>query len=252
FYERRTWNDRCGSQASETNETNANAQRRHRAEKTEEQCNSRRKRDATAHHQCRLKSRFLNLVYNFSENTNNDNYSILHKIHSNNYSHCSYCNVLKFPNKSPGMCCRNGKVILAERHIPPSLQRLFYEQDDISKHFHDNIRIYNFAFVFASIGICFDHKLANARAEVYTFCVQDSFYHCIESLLPNLNSEPHYLQIYIWDTKHELHHQMNAIPNSQLNHAIVHELKTMLNKLNPYVSHLRYILELPKKNIANL
>ncbi|CAG8730463.1 6765_t:CDS:2 [Acaulospora morrowiae] len=64
--------------------------------------------------------------------------------------------------------------------------------------------------------------------------------------------QPRYLQMYIWDTKHELHHRMNAILNFQLNHAIVHELKTMLNELNPYVSHLRYISELPKKNIANL
>ncbi|CAG8662129.1 8035_t:CDS:2, partial [Acaulospora morrowiae] len=150
---------------------NANAQRRHRAGETEEQHNSRCKRDATAHRQRRLKPRFLNLACNFSENTNNDNHPIPHKIHSNNYSHCSYCNALKFPNESPGMCCRN---------------------------------------------------------------------------------EPRYLQMYIWDTKHELHHRMNAILNFQLNHAIVHELKTMLNELNPYVSHLRYISELPKKNIANL
>ncbi|CAG8560779.1 12772_t:CDS:2 [Acaulospora morrowiae] len=109
---------------------NVNAQRRHRAEETEEQRHTR----------------------NFSENTNNDNHSIPHKIHSNNYSHCSYCNMLKFLNKNPGMCCRNGK-------------------DDISKLFHDNIRIYNSAFAFASVGIHFDHELANAGAGVYTFRV---------------------------------------------------------------------------------
>jgi hypothetical protein len=142
--------------------------------------------------------------------------------------------------------------VLAELDAPMLLQYLFSSPDDIAKDFRDKIRLYNSAFTFASVGARFDHELANAKAGVYTFRVQGSIYHRIGSLLPEPGSEPHYLQMYIWDTQRELHHRINTIPNSNLSQVIVEDLKAMLNEVNPYVTNFRYISDLPTENIRNL
>ncbi|CAG8749763.1 4352_t:CDS:2, partial [Acaulospora morrowiae] len=156
------------------------------------------------------------------------------------------------PTESPEMCCSNGKVVLMEPTIPPLLYHLFTSQDDIAKNFHDKIRFYNSAFTFASVGIRFDRELTNAKNGIYTFCVQGSFYHRIGSLLPEARSNPHYLQMYIYDTQHELHHRTNAIPNSNLNPAIVEDIKAILDEVNPYSINFRYISNFPEEDIKNL
>ncbi|CAJ0764992.1 15615_t:CDS:2, partial [Entrophospora sp. SA101] len=45
-------------------------------------------------------------------------------------------------------------------------------QNDIAKHFWDNIHLYNSTFTFTSVGVRIDHELANANTGVYTFYVQ--------------------------------------------------------------------------------
>ncbi|CAJ0765654.1 20582_t:CDS:2, partial [Entrophospora sp. SA101] len=138
----------------------------------------------------------------FSEDAN---VPILHQINVTSSTTCSHCNAFKFPPESPGMCCSNGKVILAEPNVTLLLQNIF----------------------------------------------SGSFYHRIGQLLPEPGSQPHYLQIYVWDTQHELHHQANVVPNSNLNSTILQSLKDMLDETNPYVTNFQYISNLPAENIGN-
>ncbi|CAG8751599.1 9696_t:CDS:2, partial [Acaulospora morrowiae] len=191
-------------------------------------------------------------LYNFARNFSEDTNTNKHQIDFNNNTICSHCNALKLPTESPGMCCSNGKVLLAEPNVPLILQHFFSGQNNITKDFLNKIRLYNSAFTFASVGVMFDRDLANARAGIYTFRVQGSFHHRIGSLLPEHSSEPHYLQMYIYDTQHELQHRINAIPNSNLNLDIVQALKIMFDEVNPYVINFRYISDLPAKDIENL
>ncbi|CAG8842853.1 31840_t:CDS:2, partial [Gigaspora margarita] len=123
---------------------------------------------------------------------------------------------------------------------------------NIAKNFKYKIWAYNSAFTFTSTGAKLDNNLANAQSSVYTYCVQGSFYYRIGSLLPENAINSQYLQMYVWNTQHELDHQMNVIPNSKLNTALIQSLKTMLDKVNPYVINLRYISKLLTENIANL
>jgi len=234
----------------ERKEADADRQRRNRGKETDEQHQKRHQQDAKAHHQQRINNPQLhNFAQDFSENAN---VSILHQINVTSSNTCSHCNAFKFPTESLGMCCSNGKVILAEPNVPLLLQNLFSGQDNIAKHFRDNIRLYNSAFTFTSVGVRFDHELANANTGVYTFRVQGSFYHRIGQLLPEPGSQPHYLQMYVWDTQHELHHRANVVPNSNLNSTILQSLKDMLDETNPYVTNFRYISNLPAENIGNL
>ncbi|CAG8829924.1 4452_t:CDS:2, partial [Gigaspora margarita] len=177
---------------------------------------------------------------------------IPHRINSKNYVNCNHCNALKLPSESPGMCYSNGKVMLVAPDVPPFLNHLLTSQNDIAKNFRYKIRAYNSVFTFTSTSAKLDNNLANAQSGVYTYCVQGSFYYRIGSLLPENAVEPRYLQMYVWDTQHELDHQTNVIPNSGLNPALIQSLKTILDKVNPYVINLRYISRLPTENIANL
>ncbi|CAG8799991.1 22414_t:CDS:2 [Dentiscutata erythropus] len=136
------------------------------------------------------------------------------------------------PMESPGMCCSNGKVILAEPVIPLFLQQLFSNQDEIASEFCYKAQLYNLAFTFTSVGVHIDRNLANARDE--------------------LGSEPQFLQMYIWDTQNKMHHQTNVIPTSNLNLSTMYTLKTMLDNVNPYVTNFCHISNLPIETIKNL
>ncbi|CAG8655944.1 6445_t:CDS:1, partial [Acaulospora morrowiae] len=220
---------------------------------TVRQRQQRRQSDAAAHRQRYTNNPQLHkFTLKFSEDTDVGNYFASHRIDVTNSTICNHCNALKLPTESPGMCCSNGKVVLMEPTIPPLLQHLFTSQDDIAKDFHDKIRFYNSAFTFASVGVRFDRELANAKNGIYTFRVQGSFYHRIGLLLPEAGSNPHYLQMYIYDTQHELHHRTNTIPNSNLNPAIVEDIKAILDEVNPYSINFRYISNFPEEDIKNL
>ena len=65
-------------------------------------------------------------------------------------------------------------------------------------------------------------------------------------------SQSRYLQMYVWDTQHELHYRTNVVPNSNINPVILQALKAMLDETNPYVTNFRYISDLPAENIGNL
>nr|CAG8665212.1 11694_t:CDS:2 [Entrophospora candida] len=198
---------------------------------TVEQHQQQLQQDADAHHQyCANNPQTHNIAHNFSESANTSSYSDMHQINVANMATCNYCNAFKLPAESPGMCCSNGKVLLAEPNVPLVLQSLFSSQDDIAKHFCDKIRLYNSAFTFTSVGVKLDNELANATAGVYTFHVQGSIYHQIGSLLPEPGSEPHYLQMYVWDTENELHHQISTLSDSGLDPTIIQSLKVVLDE----------------------
>ncbi|CAG8762150.1 41187_t:CDS:2, partial [Gigaspora margarita] len=96
----------------------------------------------------------------------------------------------------------------------------------------NKIRTYNSIFSFVSVGVKLDRELADARAEVYTFCIQGSFYYRIRSLLPEPGFDSQYLQIYTWDTNNEIDYWFNVIPNMDIDPMIVQDLKNMLNENN--------------------
>lgn len=66
---------------------------------------------------------------------------------------CQHCNALKFHNETPGLCCASGKVRLPEIQYPPEpLATLISGTTPQSKHFLDNIQMYNSCFKMTSFG----------------------------------------------------------------------------------------------------
>ncbi|CAG8831818.1 40973_t:CDS:2, partial [Gigaspora margarita] len=203
----------------EQREVNATRKCRSRANETIE---ARRNRLNAHRYRCVNNPRLLKLVYNFSETSSN--YSIPHLINATNYVNCTHCNVLKLLSESSGMCCSNRKVILFEPVISLFLQQLFSNEDNFNREFLSKIHLYNTAFTFTSLGVKFDHELANSRDRVYTYHVQSVFYYQIGSLLLDRESIPQYLQM----------------------------LKNILDQVNLYVANFWSIADLPIENIENL
>ena len=108
-------------------------------------------------------------------------------------------------------CCAKGKVML------PSLQELLLPlntlltgTDSRSRLFRQNIRMYNFALSFTSIGAKIDQQIT-CTSGIYTFRIHREMYHRIGTLLPDPEIQPQFAQIYIYDTDHEIQNRSNIM-----------------------------------------
>ena len=113
---------------------------------------------------------------------------------------CRFCGAYLFPAELNHLgdcriCCSNGKVKLPPLpSLPPSLQQLYDK-----RAFREELRAYNAAFCFASLGV----DIVNNRdgSGPACFAVQGGIYHRIGDLLPKEGEEPIYAQIYVLDPK---------------------------------------------------
>src|SRR6266542_1064739 len=144
-------------------------------------------------------------------------------------------------------CCARGKVILPSlQELPSPLNILLTGTDSRSCTFRQNIRMYNSALSFTSIGAKIDQQVTGTSG-IYTFRIHGEMYHRIGSLLPDSETQPpQFAQIYIYDTDHEIQNKSNIMPG--LNPIILAELQQMLHDINPYVNKFRQAGNLLKDN----
>ncbi|KAJ3859745.1 hypothetical protein EV359DRAFT_50377, partial [Lentinula novae-zelandiae] len=99
-----------------------------------------------------------------------------------------------------GTCCLSGKVRLPLLEEPPvELLQLFNGEDHNSQHFLENIRTYNAAYAFVSLGLKLqpqnDPELP--QTGVKQFKIKGELWHSLGSLLPEPGKNPIYAQLYI-------------------------------------------------------
>ena len=105
----------------------------------------------------------------------------------------------------------------------------------MAKLFRSNIRNYNNAFAFSSLGANIDYSVYGPSG-VYTFRIKGELIHRIGSLLPVSNQKPRFSQIYIYDS--DLEHQAKmriSYHHGLLDKAIVLQFQHMLRQYNPYI-----------------
>ncbi|KAF1894304.1 hypothetical protein Lal_00004228 [Lupinus albus] len=134
---------------------------------------------------------------------------------------CTWCNARLFHHETETICCLRGK------------------SSDEGRHFRQHIRGYNHIFAFTSLGVHLDNSLAVTGRGIYTFCVQGSIYHNIGGLHPNEGDRPRFMQLYIYDTGHELQNKM--LENPQLHENVVSKLQHILHLHNPFVHIFRQL-----------
>ena len=121
---------------------------------------------------------------------------------------CAHCDVLHWieerntssPRTRPNFTayCSCDKVSLAPLTQPASpLWDLLEGQTPDAKQFHNQIRKYNNAFAFTSVGTKIDESMA--RGGVYRYRLQGELHHRMGSLLPSEGETPKFAQMYIHD-----------------------------------------------------
>ncbi|XP_042979937.1 uncharacterized protein LOC122310117 [Carya illinoinensis] len=114
-----------------------------------------------------------------------------------------------------------------------------------SAHFKTYVRTYNNKFAFTSFGVEFDEDLCRRNRGIYTFRTQGQIYHYINDLIP-LNGRPSYLQLYFYDTEHELENRISD--SDRMNPSIIAQLIDILH-INPYSLFFRSLGDL--SNLEN-
>ncbi|CAN6701616.1 unnamed protein product [Malus baccata var. baccata] len=114
---------------------------------------------------------------------------------------------------------------------------IFSDQTNEGRHFMQNIRAYNHAFAFTSMGVHVDERINIGGRGIYTFHAQGALYHKIGGILPHEGNRPRSLQAYIYDTEHEVENRM--CESEVLDRCVVEKIQQMLNNHNPFVHTLR-------------
>ena len=92
---------------------------------------------------------------------------------------CHYCDAKLWPTETSSLCCANGQVNLSPlQTLPEPLHQLLVRDIAESRCFRNNIRSYNSAFAFASLGVNEDMLPAG----VYCFRVSGTVCHRIGHL----------------------------------------------------------------------
>jgi hypothetical protein len=138
---------------------------------------------------------------------------------------------LRFPT-----CCAHGNVILAPLTTDPphELWQLLSGTDSQSKEFRDNIRAYNSALSFVSVGVKQRAQIGNGPP---TFVIQGQVVHRIGALLPAEGVEPKFCQIYVFDPSIQIHHRHTYF--SGFNQTTMQMLQDALHRVNPFASLFR-------------
>ncbi|KAL4256889.1 hypothetical protein AB1N83_012224 [Pleurotus pulmonarius] len=125
---------------------------------------------------------------------------------------CQHCQALHWLNESTvktrnyqhpdfGTCCNSGKVVLPPPRRPPdTLFNLFEADDEQTREFRTNIRAYNMALAFTSLGVAQDDTInRHFGGNSWVFRIQGQLTHLSGALEPQPNTPPSYAQLYLYD-----------------------------------------------------
>jgi len=122
-----------------------------------------------------------------------------------------------------GMCCGDGSVKLPAPPPPPDpLRRFFSAPTQEARQFRENIRQYNAALSFTSLGAQVDDSVNRGGGGPPVFKIHGELHHQIGSLLPPHGQPPVYTQLYILDSHEALNYRMQR--NSDLDPDVMYRL----------------------------
>ena len=144
-------------------------------------------------------------------------------------------------NPKFGTCCHSGNVSLPLLQNPPNtLHELFLGNTIDGQQFLDNIRQYNAAFAFTSLGVKQDHAI-NHGAGPYVFRIHGGLYHRAGALLPVPGEQPSYAQLYVHDPRAAADQRSHR--NENLRPAIIQMIQTVLSEHHFYAGIYRHAHE---------
>lgn len=147
------------------------------------------------------------------------------------------------------LCCGKGQYIIQPfSSTPEYIKDLLRNNDQTSKEFKKNIRAYNSALSFTSLGVKLDHSVANRIGGAYTFRIQGNLYHRIgTSLEPNGGETPSFAQIYVYDAANELRNR-HAIAQYVCIQTL-ERLQNLTHQCNPFVRDFKTMAQLDRRHL---
>ena len=141
-----------------------------------------------------------------------------------------------------GLCCNSGKVGIPKLRDPPDTLKSLLERDDRQAcDFRENIWKYNRAFAFTSLRASEDHSVNDSHCGPPVFRIQGELYHHSGGLLPDIDGQPKYAQLYFYDSHAALEHRCRL--NESLNPDTLRSLEEMLVNHHQYVPIYRHAFE---------
>ncbi|PLW25531.1 hypothetical protein PCANC_25622 [Puccinia coronata f. sp. avenae] len=135
-------------------------------------------------------------------------------------------------------------------HFPPFLRDLMTETDERSLQFQRQLRSYNNALSFASLGARLD-RTVQGQAGIFSFRVQGTMYHQIGSLFPDNGAAPSFSQIYVFgglDLDEATLRQTQS--RSPIDPQILLMLQRFIDEHNSYAQFYRSVQEVIEINPA--
>lgn len=230
---------------------NARAHLQQRASETRAQTQARRRADAEAHRQRVIEQHQQigngSVVYN-------GEIILIHDCGNLNII-CQFCGSKNFIGERPSdgkftSCCRKGKVKLpkimdvhgVEQVYPGFLRRLLSDTNSPRhRHFKENIRSYNSAVSFASMGA----KIIDLPGRgPYVFKVHGQTYHRTSHTLPVEQDAPQFAQLYVLDTTQATDIRHNHPANEQCCPRILRQIDSFFRQNNRIAESYRLMREM--------
>lgn len=177
---------------------------------------------------------------------------------------CTYCHAYHWLDERKkgsavgtpkfGSCCREGKVEIAlPKRPPPLLWQLFTNNHPLSANFFQNIRQFNSALAFVSMGTDRVEEQPPGHGP-YVYKIGGSVYHRSGDLEPRPGNPPRYAQLYIYDSHVEAaNHRSANSNNSACDRGLMRELTGLLHQTHRYATMYKQIWEKLQENpVENL
>ncbi|KAF8595117.1 hypothetical protein BDV93DRAFT_415339, partial [Ceratobasidium sp. AG-I] len=152
-----------------------------------------------------------------------------------------------------GSCCRQGKIkIDLPKRPPATLWDLFTRVHPLSQNFFENIRQFNAALAFTSLGT--GKPISNEQPPgggPYIFKIGGEVYHQSADLvpIPNGPNPPCYAQLYVYDKLEDAADQRSAHPsNSKCDRGLMRELTGVLHASHHYATLYKHAWQRMNEN----
>jgi hypothetical protein len=163
---------------------------------------------------------------------------------------CESCQSKNFAKERPQdgkftVCCQKGKVDLPKLNEPPQLlKHLLTGEHPMSKNFLENIRSFNSAFGFASMGAAIAAPPGNGP---YCFRIHGQIYHRTGTLHPDGDEERIYSQIYILDADEALQCRTSHPENTQCDSNLMDLLAKMMEEVSPFARAFKMLYQVEQE-----
>ncbi|XP_059179144.1 uncharacterized protein LOC131958244 [Physella acuta] len=145
---------------------------------------------------------------------------------------CPFCYAKHFKNECSSNCCHKGTILLPDIKMHPYISNCMSGSDPNSKNFMENIRSYNSAMAFASMGAQVDEAVTR-RSGPYCYRIHGQIYHATSALYPREGESPKFAQLYILDSAQALKARMSNPANSGCMTEVMENLQNLFCEINP-------------------